>query len=173
MCFEDPYKQSKNKFQVQVGSVELMRFHPFFNKLSYYAVKDFLASCKLVKLRANQLLYRQEDPSNAVYIIMFGKIIVHHRVLGALGVLGMINTVGEETLVEQRSTKKKDAAYAQSECYLLEFDAKKDWARIKELLIKTGNRQDYILIDGLIKHNYYQKKNWRLYKQRSYQNIKE
>lgn len=43
---------------------------------------------------------------------MFGTVIVHHRVLGALGVLGMNNTVGEETQVEPRCTKKKDAAYA-------------------------------------------------------------
>jgi hypothetical protein len=36
-----------------------------------------------------------------------------------------------------------DATYASSETYLLEFD-NQDWVRIKELLIKTGNRTDYV-----------------------------
>ena len=42
MCFDVPYNKADKPFTVTVGSVELMRFHPFFNKLSYYAVKDFL-----------------------------------------------------------------------------------------------------------------------------------
>jgi hypothetical protein len=46
-------EKTKLKERVYVGSVELMRFHPFFNKISYYAVKDFLQSCKLIKLRVN------------------------------------------------------------------------------------------------------------------------
>ncbi|CDW89131.1 UNKNOWN [Stylonychia lemnae] len=171
MCFDDPYKKNQIQNQVSIGSVELMRFHPFFNKLSYYAVKDFVSGCKVVKLRPNQLLYRQDDISTVIYVIMFGKIILHHRILGALGVLGMSNTVGEETMIEHKLSKKKDAAYAQSECYLLEFD-QKDWSRIKDILISTGNKSDYILIDSLIKQNYQQKKNWRQYKQRSYLNIK-
>ena len=58
LCFENPYKKKDNKSQVLVGSVELMRFHPFFNKLSYYAVRDVLQCSRLVKLRTNQLLYR-------------------------------------------------------------------------------------------------------------------
>lgn len=55
LCFDAPLAQAttSKSYTVNVGSVELMRFHPFFNKLSYYAVKDFLSACKLVKLRAN------------------------------------------------------------------------------------------------------------------------
>ena len=44
LCFENPfkYKSSQSDLEVRVGPVELMRFHPFFNKLSFYAVRDFL-----------------------------------------------------------------------------------------------------------------------------------
>ena len=56
--YYDSIPSLENNLVVNVGSVELMRFHPFFNKLSYYGVKDFLNGCRLVKLRPNQLLYR-------------------------------------------------------------------------------------------------------------------
>jgi len=129
--------------KVHVGSIELMRFHPFFNKLSYYAVKDFLQSCNLIKLRLNQLLYRQADQNLCVYIILFGKLVLHHRSWGGLGVLSMGNCVGEETMIERNNSRKKDAVYAASESYLLEFD-QKEWPIIKNLLFATGNKSDFI-----------------------------
>ena len=54
MCFEN--EEGSNI--VSVGSVELMRLHPVFNKISYYGVRDFLSVTSLVKLRPNQPLYR-------------------------------------------------------------------------------------------------------------------
>lgn len=56
MCFESGGGNGSN--MVSVGSIELMRLHPVFNKISYYGVKDFLSVSNLVKLRPNQLLYR-------------------------------------------------------------------------------------------------------------------
>jgi len=85
MCFES----ERGSNIVNVGSVELMRLHPVFNKISYYGMRDFLSVCSLVKLRPNQLLYRQGDPDDSVFLIIFGKLIVHHKTLGALGVVGM------------------------------------------------------------------------------------
>jgi hypothetical protein len=94
LCFPDPTADST----VMVSSLELMRLHPVFNRLSSNSVKDFLSSCKLIKLRENQLLYRQDDPSDSVYIILFGKLILHNRSLGAIGVVGLGQTLGEEAL---------------------------------------------------------------------------
>jgi hypothetical protein len=37
-----------------------------------------------------------------VYILLFGTVVLHHKVLGALGVLKMGHTVGEETLIEKK-----------------------------------------------------------------------
>jgi hypothetical protein len=64
---------------VNVASLELMRLHPIFNRLSFYGVRDFLKECKLVKLRASQMLYRQDDPEDSIFIVVFGKVVLHHK----------------------------------------------------------------------------------------------
>lgn len=88
LCF-DAGEHNTSRHTVNVASLELMRLHPIFNRLSFYGVRDFLGECKLVKLRANQLLYRQDDVEETTYIVVFGKVVLHHRDLGALGVVGM------------------------------------------------------------------------------------
>lgn len=93
-------RESKAKRNVSVASVELMRLHPVFNKLSFYGVQNFLQECSLVKLRPNQLLYRQDDLEDSVYLVLFGKLVLHHRTLGALGVVGIGQTLGEESILE-------------------------------------------------------------------------
>ena len=52
---------------------------------------------KLIKLMKGVLLYAHDQPNDMVYFILCGKIILHHDQLGALGVLTMEQTVGEET----------------------------------------------------------------------------
>lgn len=43
LCFDNSNELTdKPNNEVACQSVDLMRFHPFFIKLSYYAVKDFL-----------------------------------------------------------------------------------------------------------------------------------
>ena len=58
LCFDASADYSQSPLSVSVTSVELMRLHPVFNKLTFYGVRDFLKECRLVKLRQNQLLYR-------------------------------------------------------------------------------------------------------------------
>ena len=141
LCFDSPIRKVFKEDQVSmtktdVNPVELMKFHPFFNQLNYQTVKYFLTETNLCKLAANTLLYARQHESSSVFIILFGTIIIHHDTLGALGVLTMENTVGEES--QTKGLKKKlDAAYSQSECYLLEYDASK-WTTIKEILISMG-----------------------------------
>lgn len=107
-----------------------MRLHPVFNKLSFYGLREILLmqmGTRLIKLRENQLLYRQGDKNDSIYIVIFGKLVLHHRTLGAIGVVGMGQTIGEESLIEispkllgklhnpSPSTSKilkKDAVYA-------------------------------------------------------------
>lgn len=182
MCFEN--EEGSNI--VSVGSVELMRLHPVFNKLSYYGVRDFLSVTSLVKLRANQPLYRQADPDDSVYLVIFGKLVLHHRTLGALGVVGMGQTLGEETLIEKtRGTgrnpsqpylgQKREAVFAQTESYLLHF-GEIEWRRLRDLYFRarTGasSKADYYHFDRLLQSNYDQKMTWRSYKQKSYGDIK-
>jgi hypothetical protein len=182
MCFES--EEGSNV--VGVGSVELMRLHPVFNKLSYYGVRDFLSVTSLVKLRANQPLYRQADPDDSVYLVIFGKLVLHHKTLGALGVVGMGQTLGEETLIEKtRGTgryptqpylcQKREAVFAQTESYLLHF-GEKEWRRLRDIFFRgrTGasSKADYNHLDRLLQSNYDQKMTWRSYKQKSYGDTK-
>ena len=102
LCFDSPlrkvYKEDKvSTTKTDVNPVELMRFHPFFNQLNFQTLKYFLTVTNLCKLAPNTLLYARSHPSKSVFIILFGTIIIHHDELGALGVLTMENTVGEES----------------------------------------------------------------------------
>ena len=54
-----------------------MRFHQIRNKFEISKVKLILAEAKLVKLKANTLLYGSNDPSSDWYLILFGALILH------------------------------------------------------------------------------------------------
>lgn len=172
LCFDS---ESENS-DVSVSMIELMRLHPVLNKMSFYGVRDLIKNCHLVKLRPNQLLYRQDETFDSVYIVIFGKLVLHHKTLGALGVIGMGQTLGEETLVERvlnpkpnnkTQANKKDAVYSQCESYLLEF-GEPDFKRIRDLILRGGSKSDYFHLTRLLTHNYSQKAVWRGYKQRAY-----
>ena len=93
------------------------------------------------------------------YIILFGALVLHLDELGALGVLTMEHTVGEESVVNS-SPNKYDAAYAQKETYMLEIKSS-CWQDIKETLFITGKRNEFLKLDRLLKHNFAQKELWR------------
>ena len=115
-------------------------------------------------------------------MVIFGKLVLHHKTLGALGVVGMGQTIGEETLIEKsRCTgrnptqpylcQKKEAVFAQTESYLLHF-GEIEWRRLRDLyfLGRTGasSKADFYHFDRLLQSNYDQKMTWRSYKQKSY-----
>ena len=110
LCFDNPVKISprsprsigQKKLQgdeSNVNPVELMRFHPVLNKFEISTVKMLLGEAKLVKLQPNTLLYGRKDPDAFWYVILFGAVILHHEQLGALGVLTMEQTAGEECIM--------------------------------------------------------------------------
>ena len=66
------------------------------------------------------MLYGRSDQNSDWYLILFGALVLHSEKLGALGVLDMDHTVGEESIIGS-SKVKQDAAYAQKETYMLEF----------------------------------------------------
>ena len=55
---------------------------------------------------------------------------------------------------------KLDAAYSQSEVYLLGYEAKK-WNQIKDMLIQMGLKSDYLRWEKFMLHNFTQKHAWR------------
>ena len=105
LCFDNPYasnkkKRDNNRFtETDVNPMELMRFHPILNKFEIRTVKYLLEDAKLCKLNPNTLLFSHREINKNWYIILFGTIVLHHEELGALGVLTMENTVGEESIL--------------------------------------------------------------------------
>ena len=102
LCFDSPLRKTLRGDEVSttksdVNPIELMKFHPFFNQLNYHSLKYFLSETNLCKLAPNTLLYERQQESHSVYVVLFGTIILHRETLGALGVLTMENTVGEES----------------------------------------------------------------------------
>jgi len=100
-----------------------------------------------------------------VYVILCGKIVLHHEKLGALGVLTMDNCLGEECQIRPTCKKKLDAAYSESECYLLAYEANK-WAEIRDTLIHLGLKNDYLRFEKFVKSNFNQKNLWRMRQQK-------
>ena len=88
-----------------------MRFHPILNKLAIGTVKLLLADAKLVKMNPNTLLYGHDEANTNWYFILFGTLVLHHEYLGALGVLTIDHTVGEESVIKGIRTKL-DACYS-------------------------------------------------------------
>ena len=142
LCFDNSLSAKKNDgdkkrgARANVNPLELMRFHPVLNKLDMRTVKLLLDDTKLCKLNPNTLLYAHNEVNKNWYLILFGTLVLHHEVLGALGVLSMEHTAGEESIVSGVS-RKIDAAYAQTETYLLEMSLDR-WRELKQHLMGTG-----------------------------------
>ena len=81
------------------------------NKFEIRTVKLLLADAKLCKLNPNTLLYGHNERNSNWYFILFGTLVLHHETLGALGLLTMEQTVGEESILSG-TVIKNDAAYA-------------------------------------------------------------
>lgn len=141
LCFDNPHSAKQRRSDgrtsnTDVNPVELMRFHPVLNKLDIRTVKMLLEDAKLCKLNANTLLYADGEENQNWYLVLFGALVLHHERLGALGVLSMEHTAGEESIIGKEKTKI-DSAYAQVETYLLEMRPEK-WEELRTLLLGMG-----------------------------------
>ena len=119
-CFSDTEKKDKGRKVVEVNPFELMKNHPFFHLISNNALREMLNLFPMVKLKDNQLLYKEGDPTHTAFIILFGKLVIHSKELGAIGMVKMGDMVGEEFLFETKRQKRHENVYAEDVCYLLE-----------------------------------------------------
>jgi hypothetical protein len=110
-------------------------------------------------------------------MIIFGKVVMHSKNLGAIGMVSCGDFIGEELLFEKSGDAKNnlssqaekpqhlraETAYSEGDTYLLEcyFD---EWPKLKDILILMKLRNDYILADKHLKHCYFKKKAWRAIK---------
>ena len=97
-------KKIDKKKVMGVSVVHLMKFHDFFAKISSQAVKMMLKNWCLIKLSQDQLLYKEADTPLGFYIVLFGKIVMHSKSLGAIGVSTVGDFIGEELLFETKNS---------------------------------------------------------------------
>ena len=100
---------------------------------------------------------------NTGFIVVMGKLVLHSKRLGTIGVVKMGDSLGEEALLEARACNRKESAYAESETYVFEVSRER-WKELKQVLIHLGQRKDFILVENLLRKNFTQKKSWRQYK---------
>jgi CRP-like cAMP-binding protein len=78
-----------------------MKYHIFFFKISSQAVRQLFKSLYLIKLSQEQLLYKQGDTQVSFFLVLFGKIVLHSKDLGAIGMVKMGDFMGEELLFDK------------------------------------------------------------------------
>ena len=100
-----------------------------------------------------------------LYIVIFGKIILHSKQLGALGVVQIGDFIGEELLQEKGNNNRQESAYSEGDSYLLEWQMD-DWKKIKDIFSIMGLRKDFMILENHMKKCANQKKVWRSYKSR-------
>lgn len=102
-CFRDNLDRKIDKKKVvSVSVVNLMKYHNFFAKISSQSVRLMLKNWHLIKLSQDQLLYKENDTPLGFYIVLFGKVVMHSKNLGAIGMAAVGDFVGEEMLFETR-----------------------------------------------------------------------
>ena len=103
MSYQKP--RLKSTGVVEIKSEDIWPYHPLFKKLSATSVEIILPLCYLVRLKKDEVLYKQNKRTNKVgFIILYGfldiKDEVSHRKIGSLGVG---DTVGEEALLDSKN----------------------------------------------------------------------
>jgi hypothetical protein len=109
-------------------------------------------------------------------MVIFGKLVMHSKTLGAIGMCSAGDFIGEELIFERPPETKSlsaiaekpkyfrtETAYSEGDTYLLEcyFD---DWPKLRDILVLMKLRKDFLLIDNHLKKCYYQKRAWRAMK---------
>jgi len=111
---------------VKLDAEKLIPYHPLFKKVSLLAVKELLLYCMLIRVRTGQTLYKEGDHAkNTAYIILYGKFLLHHSKLGAIGVVSTGDSLGEEGIFEKKDSElpvyRQEMATAEEESFILEF----------------------------------------------------
>ncbi len=55
------------------------------------------------------MLYKEGDTSLGFYLVLFGKIVIHSKTLGAIGMVKMGEFIGEEMMFEQSKIGSSNA----------------------------------------------------------------
>jgi len=89
----------------------LQPYHPLFRKLSVEGLHYLFQKCgELVRLKPQQYLYLENEPSTCTYIIIYGRINMSCSKRGGFGAVSTGETLGEEALVADREAFRLETA---------------------------------------------------------------
>lgn len=101
------------------------------------------------------------DSQLSFYLVVFGKIVIHSKSLGAIGMVTMGEFVGEELMFEKTDNNLRyESAYSEGDSYLFECTFE-DWRKFKDMLTLLGLKKDFMNIENQLKKGYSSKKVWR------------
>ncbi|CDW80526.1 UNKNOWN [Stylonychia lemnae] len=128
---------------------------------------------RVVEVSIEQLLFKEGDTQLSFYFVLFGKIILHSKELGAIGLIKMGEFVGEDILFDTQKpvsmltvqNLRCESAYSEGDTYLIEMTIS-EWKKYKDVIVLMGLKKDFLNIDNVLKKGFQQKKVWRQYKSR-------
>jgi CRP-like cAMP-binding protein len=97
----------------------------------------------MIVLEDSQLLYKEGEMISSAYIVVMGKIIMHSKKLGAIGLVKIGDIVGEECLIKSSKAKERqESVYANGRTFVLEM-TQDLWDRFKNIFYHLNARSDY------------------------------
>jgi hypothetical protein len=84
------------KYTMRVSLLQLKKHHSLFLNLSFDTCKEIITHAPLIVLEDSQLLYKEGELISSAYILITGKIIMHSKKLGAIGLVIIGDMIGEE-----------------------------------------------------------------------------
>ena len=152
---------------MRVSLVQLRKHHPLFLSLSFESCKEIINKLPLIVLENTQLLYKEGEYISSAYIIIMGKIIVHTKVLGTIGVASIGDVVGEECLNKNiKYTDRKESAYSSGLTFLLEL-TQSSWTQLKNIFTGIDAKLDLRKLTRLIENWSSKKLGWKQHKKRT------
>jgi diguanylate cyclase (GGDEF)-like protein len=104
---------------------------PLFSHVSSESVDGLLQRCTMVELRGNEVLMRQGDANQNLYVVLSGELAIRLSSPDSdpIALLGMGETIGEMSLIDQQGA----SAYviATTDSRLLVFDEESIWSLVR------------------------------------------
>ncbi|CAI2368114.1 unnamed protein product [Moneuplotes crassus] len=151
---------------MHVSLLNLKKHHSLFLNLSTDMCNEMILQMPLLVLKDSELLYKEGEPINAAYIVVMGKVIMHSKKLGAIGLVKVGDVIGEECLVHNSKIKTRlENAYSSGETYVLEC-IPDFWDKLKNILLNLNQRSDFAKLARVVELCFVKKKSWRQYRKK-------
>lgn len=154
------------KYMMRVSLLQLKKHHQLFLNLGFDTCKEMITQMPLIILEDSQLLYKEGEDVASAYIVVLGKLILHNKKLGAIGLVKIGDMIGEEWLIKNSKIKERqESAYSSGLTFVLEL-TQEFWDKLRNILYCLDARSDYHKLMRVIETCNVKKKSWRQFKKR-------